>query len=139
MNIQNMTIEEIVDNFRLLEDWEERYRYLIELGQALPDMPENLKTEDTSVKGCMSKVWMLLAWDGGGNLSLSADSDSQIVKGLIAVLHAAFQGKTPEAAARVDMDGIFRRLELDRHLSPNRRNGFYEMTKKIRAFISRDT
>ncbi len=89
-----MNIEEIVDNFCLFDDWEDRYRYLIDLGGRLPPMPDELKTEETRVKGCMSQVWMVLEWNKDGRLSLLADSDAQIVRGLIAVLCAIFQTKT---------------------------------------------
>src|SRR5580704_11029310 len=101
-----MNIEEIVDNFGLFDDWEDRYRYLIELGGRLPPMDESLKTEETRVRGCMSQVWMVARWeigrDGNNRIFLLADSDAQIVKGLIAVLLAIFQGETAEAVATAD-------------------------------------
>src|SRR4051812_12173900 len=133
----NMNIDEIIDNFSLLEDWEDRYRYLIDLGSRLPPMAEALKTEETKVRGCMSQVWMVTGWDENKRFSMLADSDGQIVKGLIAVLYAAFQGKTAPEAAATDIDAIFGKLGLDEHLSPNRRNGFYAMVERIRAFIAR--
>jgi len=131
-----MNIEEIVDNFGLFEDWEDRYRYLIELGGRLPSMDEALKTEESKVRGCMSQVWMVLGWDKNKRLSLLADSDAQIVKGLIAVLYAIFHGKTASEIATVDIEQIFGRLGLDQHLSPNRRNGFYAMVERIRSFTA---
>ncbi|MBU6475273.1 MAG: SufE family protein [Alphaproteobacteria bacterium] len=131
-----MNIEEIVDNFGLFDDWEDKYTYLIDLGRALPPMDAGLKTEETRVKGCISKIWMVLGWDENGRLSLTADSDAQIAKGLVAVLYAAFQGRTPEEAAAVDIDAIFGRMGLDRYLTPNRRNGFYSMVERIRAFTA---
>ena len=130
----NMNIKEVVDNFGLFEDWEDRYRYLIDLGSRLPPMAESLKTEETKVRGCMSQVWMVLRWDENKKLSLQADSDAQIVKGLIAVLYTIFQGKTAEEVETADIDHIFRQLGLDQHLSPNRRNGFYAMVERIRSF-----
>ena len=140
-----MNIEEIVDNFGLFDDWEDRYRYLIDLGGRLPVMDEALKTEETMVRGCMSQVWMVARWekgrDGNNRLFLLADSDAQIVKGLIAVLLAIFQGKTAEvvAAAAADVDQVFSKLGLDQHLSPNRRNGFYAMVERIRSFTAQRT
>ena len=137
-----MNIEEIVDNFGLFDDWEDRYRYLIDLGGRLPLMDEALKTEETRVRGCMSQVWMVARWeegrDGNNQLFLLADSDAQIVKGLIAVLLAIFQGKTAEAvaAADADIEHIFGKLGLDQHLSPNRRNGFFAMVERIRSFTA---
>jgi cysteine desulfuration protein SufE len=134
MNFVNMNIEEIVDNFGLFDDWEDRYRYLIDLGGRLPLMDDSLKTEETRVRGCMSQVWMVMGWDKNHKLSLLADSDAQIVKGLIAVLCAIFQGSTAEEIATTDIDRIFGKLGLDQHLSPNRRNGFYAMVERIRSF-----
>ncbi len=131
-----MNIEEIVDNFGLFDDWEDRYRYLIDLGAHLPPMDEALKTEETRVKGCMSQVWMVMGWDEAHRLSLLADSDAQIVKGLIAILMTIFQGKTAEEIAATDIDQIFGKLGLDQHLSPNRRNGFYAMVERIRSFTA---
>jgi cysteine desulfuration protein SufE len=136
MNFLNMNIEEIVDNFGLFDDWEERYRYLIDLGGRLAPMDEALKTEETRVRGCMSQVWMVMKWDKDNRLSLLADSDAQIVKGLIAVLCTIFQGKTAEEIAQTDVDLIFGKLGLDQHLSPNRRNGFYAMVERIRSFTA---
>ena len=129
-----MNIEEIVDNFGLFDDWEDRYRYLIDLGGRLPPMDDSLKTEQTKVRGCMSQVWMVMGWDQNHRLSLLADSDAQIVKGLIAVLRIIFQGKNAEEIAAIDIDQIFGKLGLDQHLSPNRRTGFYARVERIRLF-----
>lgn len=129
-----MNIQEIVDNFGLFDDWEERYRYLIDLGGRLPAMPEALKTEESKVKGCLSQVWMVLGWDENKRLTLLADSDAQIVKGLIAVLLALFRGKTADEISAINVEKIFADLGLDQHISPNRRNGFYAMVERIRAF-----
>jgi len=133
-----MNIKEIVDNFELFEDWEDRYRYLIDLGGKLPFMADALKTDKTKVRGCMSQVWMVLRWEEG-RLSLLADSDAQIVRGLVAVLCAVFQGKTAEEIKKIDVDGIFKNLGLDQHLSPNRRNGFFAMVERIRSFTTDGT
>lgn len=134
-----MTIDNLVDNFSALDDWEDRYKYLIDLGNTLPPMDESLKTEAVKVRGCMSQVWMILSWDQDGRLRLLADSDAQIVRGLIAVLSAIFSGKTAEEAARIDVEKDFQQLGLDQHLSPNRRNGFFSMVEAVRAFTSRRT
>lgn len=134
-----MNIGEIVDNFALLEDWEERYRYLIDLGASLPPLPEALKTEESKVRGCMSQVWMILGWDGQGRLSMQAESDAKIVQGLVAILCSAFQGKTAAEIREMDIEAIFKRLGLDQHLSPNRRNGFFAMVERIRSFIAQGT
>lgn len=130
----NMNIKELVDNFSLMDDWEDRYKYLIDLGAALPEMPETLKTDSSKVRGCMSQVWMVLGWDENQRLTLLADSDAQIVRGLIAVLRAVFAGKSAAEIAAVDVEAEFAQLGLDQHLSPNRRNGFYSMVERVRAF-----
>ncbi|MEZ0226258.1 MAG: SufE family protein [Alphaproteobacteria bacterium] len=132
-----MSIDDLADNFNALDDWEDRYKYLIDLGNTLPPMDESLKTDAIKVRGCMSQVWMLLSWDGEGKLKLLADSDAQIVRGLIAVLSAIFSGKTPAEAAGTDVEKAFQQLGLDQHLSPNRRNGFFSMVEAVRAFTSR--
>lgn len=133
----DISIDEIVDNFALFDDWEERYRYLIDMGRGLPPMDEALKTATTQVRGCLSQVWMVMGWDEEGRLNMVADSDAQIVRGLIAVLRAAFAGKTKAEILAVNIDDIFSRLGLDRHLSPNRRNGFFSMVERIRSFTAR--
>jgi cysteine desulfuration protein SufE len=130
----NMNIDELVDNFALFDDWEERYTYLIGLGDALPPMAEPLKTETSKVRGCMSQVWMVLGWDAQGRLLIEADSDARIVRGLIAVLRAIYAGRTKAEIGKTDEAAIFSRLGLDAHLSPNRRNGFFSMVERIKSF-----
>lgn len=131
-----MNIDDIVDNFALFDDWEDRYRYLIDLGGKLPVMPESLKTEETRVRGCTSQVWMVLGWDAEKRLTLLADSDAQIVKGLIAIVYFMFQGKTAAEIRAIDVKDIFGKLGLDQHLSPNRRSGFFSMVERIAAFTA---
>lgn len=135
-----MDIDELVDNFALFEDWEDKYRYLIDLAATLPPMEEALKTDSCKVRGCMSQVWLLTGWvkddQGQERLNLLADSDAQIVRGLIAVLYAVFEGKTRVEIAAVNVDEVFAKLGMDAHLSPNRRNGFYSMVENIRRFTA---
>lgn len=131
-----MSIEDLVDNFDALDDWEDRYKYLIGLGNELPPMDDSLKTEHSKVRGCMSQVWLVMGWDEGGRLTVIADSDAQIVKGLIAVLVAIFGGRTKEEIQALDVDATFAQLGLDQHLSPNRRNGFFSMVETVKAFTS---
>ncbi len=131
-----MSIEDLVDNFDALDDWEDRYKYLIGLGNDLPVMDESLKTEHSKVRGCMSQVWLVMGWDGQGRLTMRADSDAQIVKGLIAVLVAIFEGRTKEEIQALDVAATFSQLGLDQHLSPNRRNGFFSMVEAVTAFTS---
>lgn len=131
-----MSIDELMDNFALFEDWEERYRYLIDLGNTLPLMEEALKTPASKVPGCISQVWMVMRWDEGGRLRLLADSDAQIVRGLIAVVAALFDGRTQAEILSTDIAAVFAQLGLDQHLSPNRRNGFFAMVEKVRGFAA---
>jgi len=129
-----MNIDELVDNFQAFDDWEDRYKYLIDLGAGLPPMDEALKTPATRVSGCMSQVWIRMGWDGEARLTLEADSDAALVKGLIAVVFAIFAGKTKPEIAKIDVPAVFASLGLDQHISPNRRNGFFSMVEKIKAF-----
>ena len=128
------TLEEIQENFALFDDWEERYRYLIDLGRTLPDMPDAKKTDDALVKGCTSRVWLHVNKDALGVFTFEADSDAHIVRGLIALLLSAYSGKTASDIAQVDIDNFFSAIGLDQHLSPNRRNGFFSMVEKIKLY-----
>ena len=129
-----MTVDEMIEDFELFDDWEDRYAYLIDLGKKLAPMPESDKNDSTKVEGCMSQVWMTGTLDDRGKLQLYADSDAFIVRGLIAVLLVIYNGQKPSGIAGVDIAGIFGRLQLENHLSPNRRNGFYAMVQRIQAF-----
>lgn len=128
------TIDDVIEVFELFgDDWEERYRYLIDLGKTLPPMAETLKTDVTLVPGCTSKVWMVLENDTG-RLKIIADSDAHIVRGLIALLLILFNERPPETARTTDVQALFSRMGLEQNLSPNRRSGFYAMVERIRAF-----
>ena len=126
-------LEELKENFALFDDWEERYKYLIDLGKSLPAMPETLKTEETLVKGCTSRVWLICETDAQGAYHFTADSDAHIVRGLIAILLGAYEGKMAQEIAQVDVDAAFEEIGLNQHLSPNRRNGFFAMVERVRA------
>ncbi|MBI2234141.1 MAG: SufE family protein [Micavibrio aeruginosavorus] len=131
----SQSLDDLAESFALFSDWEDRYRYLIDLGKRLPEMDNALKTEENMVRGCTSKVWLVAAWDGE-KLKFQADSDAQIIRGLIYVLDLAYQGKTRQEIATLNIDRAFRDLGLDRHLSPNRRNGFFAMVERIRGFAT---
>jgi cysteine desulfuration protein SufE len=136
-----MPIDDIIGNFELLEEWEDRYRYLIELGRNLPAFPEALRTDANKVRGCVSQVWLAsaLKGDGGRNggaapvLEFQGDSDAHIVRGLVAVLFALVQGRTPEEVLAADAKTLFAELGLAEHLTPQRSNGFFSMVERIRA------
>lgn len=130
------TLDALVENFALLGDWEERYRYLIELGRDLEPMADTLKTPETFVQGCTSQVWMVADQGADGRWHVVADSDAHIVRGLIAVLLTAYQDRTSAEIAAVDIEARFSEIGLDEHLSPNRRNGFFSMVERIKALSS---
>lgn len=131
--LSDISIEKLLRNFELLGDWTERYRYLVSLGKKLPPMDDALKTEATRVRGCQSQVWMVATTDDG-TMSLVADSDGHIVRGLIALLMILYSGKTPEEILDIDAKEVFRQLGLDQHLSPSRANGLFSMVGRIRDF-----
>lgn len=125
-------IEEVVENFALFDDWEDRYRYLIDLGRALPHLDEGLKTDTYLVRGCTSRVW-LIPEVKDGRLYFQADSDAHIVRGLVAILKATYDGKTLDEVRAVDIEKIFNDIGLDQHLSANRRSGFLAMVERIQT------
>ena len=131
------TLDEIVDNFSLLEDWDDRYRYVIELGRALSPLAERDRTEANKVQGCASQVWLATTvhpnGQGGPVLTFSGDSDAHIVRGLIAILFAMFSGKQARDILSTDAIAVFERLGLREHLTPQRSNGFRSMVERIRA------
>jgi len=134
--LQPMTLENILADFQLLDDWEDRYRYVIELGRALPLLPEAARTEANKVRGCASQVWLATEVNGATagaapRLSFKGDSDAHIVRGLIAILFAIYSGRRADEIVRIDVEGVFRRLELAEHLTPQRSNGFASMVERI--------
>ena len=137
-----MTLEKILADFQLLDDWEDRYRYVIELGRALPPLPEAARTEANRVRGCASQVWLATevngATDGAAlRLIFKGDSDAHIVRGLIAILFAIYSGRCADEILRTDAQGVFRRLGLAEHLTPQRSNGFASMVERIYTDSSR--
>ena len=131
------TIEEILDGFSVLEEWDDRYRYVIELGRALEPFPEALRCEANKVQGCASQVWLASNVVQRGNgagpvLSFVGDSDAHIVRGLVAILLALYSGKPASAILSTDAIAVFERLGLKEHLTPQRSNGFRSMVERIR-------
>ena len=132
------SIAEIEENFDLLDDWEDRYRYVIELGRGLAPLPEALRTDANKVRGCASQVWLASSTRNGDAgthavLELKGDSDAHIVRGLIAVLFALFDGKPPAEILGTDARAVFAELGLKEHMTPQRSNGFFSMVERIRA------
>ena len=131
------TIDEIRDNFALLDEWDDRYRYVIELGRTLDPMPEAEHSAINKVTGCASQVWLSKQVDRGGNseprLNYLGDSDAHIVRGLIAILLTLVSGRTPQQILAIDAPAVFDELGFREHLTPQRSNGLRSMVERIRA------
>lgn len=130
-----MSIDEILENFELLDEWEERYRFVIDLGRDLPPFPEEARTEEHRVRGCTSRVWLVSSLNDG-RMQFKGDSDAHIVRGLVYILLSLFSGKTPAEALEIDAKGVLSKLGLEGHLSPMRTNGLYAMVERIRAIAA---
>ena len=132
-----MTIDDIIENFSLLDDWDDRYRYVIELGRGLTPLPDAARTERNKVQGCASQVWLdtQVKPDGaaGPTLSFVGDSDAHIVRGLIAILLAMYSGRAAKQILSADAVALFDRLGLREHLTPQRSNGFRSMVERIKS------
>ena len=132
-----LSIEQIIDDFAVLDDWDERYRYIIELGRRMPEFPEVFRTDGTKVRGCASQVWLVskVEKDAGGRstVTFQGDSDAMIVRGLIAILLQLYSGRTSEEILAIDAKQVLGQLGLDTHLSQQRSNGLFAMVERIRA------
>lgn len=128
-----MTVEELKSDFASLNDWQDRYQYVIDLGKNLTPMPESDHTEVYRVVGCMSQVW-LKPIAAVPRMQFLADSDAHIVKGLIAILMIVYNHRTAAEILATDIRPIFSELGMEEHLSPNRRNGFFAMVEKIKYY-----
>ena len=131
------TIDDIVENFDLLDEWDDRYRYIIELGRSLPELPDEARTEGNKVRGCASQVWMTTNTRPNGPegpiLDFHGDSDAHIVRGLIAILFALYSGKPASTILATDAHSLFEQLGLREHLTPQRSNGFRAMVDRIQS------
>ncbi len=127
-----MTIQQIIDDFEVIDDWDERYRYIIDLGRKMPPLTAAQRTDDVKVRGCASQVWLISKRDGDA-LTFVGDSDAMIVRGLIAVLLMLYSGKTPDEILAIDARKVLSALGLDTHLSQQRSNGLFSMVERIRA------
>jgi cysteine desulfuration protein SufE len=132
-----MTIDEIIENFALLDEWDDRYRYVIELGRSLAPLNERDRNDTNKVQGCASQVWLSTAVRPNGQtgpvLSFVGDSDAHIVRGLIAILFAIYSGKHARDILATDAVALFERLGLKEHLTPQRSNGFRSMVERIKS------
>jgi cysteine desulfuration protein SufE len=133
--LASQRFEDIAADFAYLDEWEDRYRYVIELGKAMPPLDDALRVPATKVQGCASQVWIVPRIDGEGaaaRFDFEGDSDAMIVRGLIAVLHALYSGLDADGVLAVDAPGELGRLGLDQHLSSQRSNGLRAMVARLR-------
>lgn len=136
-SIADITLDELFDEFDFLGDWEARCDYLIDLGFELPRLPESEKFEQNRVHGCQSNVWLVASLNEETDpprIEILANSDAMIVNGLIVVVMAIYNKKSPEEILGIDVQTIFQKLELDRYLSPARKNGLAGMVQRIKQF-----
>lgn len=130
-----MTVDDLIDNFSLLDDWEDKYRYIIDLGGRLAPLDEKYRTDEWKVRGCQSQVWLVPELRGG-KLFFSGDSDAAIVKGLIFIVFTIYSDKSAAEIKEIEVEEIFAKLGLQEHLSPSRRNGLFSMVEKIKAYAA---
>jgi cysteine desulfuration protein SufE len=132
-----MNLDDIRADFALLDDWEDKYRYVIELGRALPAMDDALRTTENKVRGCASQVWLATTWsagpDGAPILELAGDSDAHIVRGLVAILISLYAGHRAQEVLDLDARAVFGELGLSEHLTAQRSNGLNSMVERLRA------
>ncbi len=130
-----MDLDRLYKNFDLLKDWQDRYRFIIDLGKKLEQLPQADKIEKNRVYGCTSTVYMIVKKSDKrpGAIQFVANSDALIVNGLIAIMQMIYADKTPEEIQTIDVKAIFAKLGLETHLTPNRRNGFFSMVERLKA------
>ncbi len=129
-----MSFESLVDDFSFMDDWEDRYKYVIDLGRTLAPLAAEERVDDNKVRGCASQVWLVNEKsEDGQKLRFRGDSDAHIVRGLIAILIALYNEKTPNEILKVDPKAQLQRLDLDSQLSPQRSNGLHSMIERIRS------
>jgi len=127
-------IDTIIEDFEFLDDWEDKYRYVIEIGKSLPDLPEDEKTAENKVHGCVSQVWLTSEIEGGGDpvVSFQGDSDAHIVRGLVAIMIAAMSGRKASEIESFDAASLLKTLGLEDNLTPQRSNGLRAMVARMK-------
>jgi cysteine desulfuration protein SufE len=135
MDVQEAKIDGLLEDFGFLDDWEDRYRYVIELGKGLPDLPDTERTDANKVRGCASQVWLVseIVANGEPRLQFRGDSDAHIVRGLIAILFTLYSGRTPREILDIDAESTFAQIGLREHLTSQRSNGLTSMVARIRS------
>ena len=136
--MRTTTIEELLEDFEFLDSWEDRYRYIIELGDELEDLDAELRVEENRVQGCVSNVWLIASFDASSppQISIRADSDAQLVRGLVSILIMLCNDQPAPTVLALDVEDLFTRLELRNHLSRSRSNGLFSMVKRIRVLAA---
>ncbi len=129
---KDISAEDIIDTLSFFDSWEDRYKYIIDLGRELPPLPDEYRVEGNLVRGCQSQVWLIHRPENG-RLQFLADSDAHIVRGLLGVVLAAYNHKTPDEIRAFDIDAYFDEINLLKHLSPTRGNGLRAMVGRIQA------
>ncbi len=132
----DITSEDIIETLGFFDSWDDRYKYIIDLGKELQPLPEEARQDENLIRGCQSQVW-LVSREEGDRLYFSVDSDAFIVKGLLAIVMAAYNGKTPKQILDFDIEGYFGEVDLMRHLSPTRGSGLQAMVARIREIAAR--
>lgn len=127
--------DDVIDALAFFDDWEERYKYIIDLGKELPVMDEENKKDENLVRGCQSQVWMVFSKDDSQIFHFDVDSDAFIVKGLLGIVMSAYNGKSAAEISAFDIEDYFQQLDLLKHLSPTRGNGLRAMVKKIQSYV----
>lgn len=130
-------LQDIVDAFEFLDDWEDRYKYVIDLGRELPGLSDEQKNEANKVRGCVSQVWLVTTVEAGDSengprLTFDGDSDALLVQGLVAIVLSLFSGKSAREILETDVEGLFSKLGLQEHLTPQRSNGLKSMVNRIK-------
>lgn len=134
-----MQIDEIIENFQFLDDWDDRYKYLIELGNALPDFPEEQQTSENKVQGCVSQVWVTanISDDDDPVIEFTGSSDAHIVSGLVAITLAIFSNKRASEILAIDEHETFNAIDLSEHITPQRSNGLRSLVERIKLHAKR--
>ena len=133
---QQETADELIEAFEMFEDWEDRYRFLIDAAKGMPPLPDAAKVEENRVHGCQSNVWMIAQpkqEDGETRIDFLGDSDSVFTRGMVALVRKIYSGQTPRDILAFDLEGFLEKLGLDQHLSMGRRNGLDGMVKRVRG------
>jgi cysteine desulfuration protein SufE len=134
--MKSASLDDILETFDAVDDWMDRYQYLIDLGKRLPELESAAKVEENRVLGCTSRVWLVATRQDDGRYELRVDSDAAIVKGLLQVVLALYDGKSAAEIALVDHAGVFAQLGLDQHLSPSRSNGLRSVVDRVRRLAA---